>query len=397
MKFKYTEFIKNRGKQSGLITSSDQKEALAFLQNQGKVIVSLKAVKENFLTKTIIFNKSRLIAGFTESLSSLLSAGIPLVDSLEIVFQEEKSKYMKGLVKGIITDLKKGRSLYASLSGLNFFPSLYCSMIRVGEETGKLKIILSQLNAYVQKKIELREKVLSSLYYPFLLIGLSVLTLFYLVLHVLPEFFLIFEGFNVPLPLITRVLMGAVRFTRNYLILIITGIGAAGFLLYRYIKTENGYYSLERAALKIPQLNHIYRTLLNINFFKPLNLLLKNKVNLSVSLEILKQTVKSVILKRIIDNIIVSLKKGYGINPGKEGASVFPLSTLQMFSIGERSGKISEIIETIEHNISEKAEQDIKRIVVLIEPVLILAIGLVIGFIVMSALLPIYSISTMVR
>ena len=154
---------------------------------------------------------------------------------------------------------------------------------------------------------------------------------------------------------------------------------------------------MERFLLKIPKVNTLYRVILNINFFKPSNLLLKNKVNLDTSLEIINQTVKSIIVKKMIENILFSLKKGQGILTGKEGDILFSISTIQMLHIGERSGKLSIIIENLERQISEKSEQDIRRIIVLIEPVFILIVGLVIGFIVLSALLPIYSLSTMVK
>jgi type II secretory pathway component PulF len=126
-------------------------------------------------------------------------------------------------------------------------------------------------------------------------------------------------------------------------------------------------------------------------------LLLKNKVHLNTALEISGQIIKSAVMKELIQYISLSLKKGEGIQMGSGGALVFSNSTMQMLSIGEKSGKLTEIITSVEERISEKSEQDIKRIVVLIEPVMILVIGLVIGFIVMSALLPIYSISSSVR
>jgi type II secretory pathway component PulF len=297
----------------------------------------------------------------------------------------------------MMIEIKKGKSFSEAIMAFPLFPSLYSAMIRVGEETGKLKEVLVQLQAYTRKNVELRENILSSLYYPLFLMGMSLFTLAYLVMYVMPQFLKIFEGFDAKLPAMTIILMKMIYFLEHYFLWVLGGLFIAGFLIYRYAKTKNGRLRLETLLLKTPKVGELYRLLLNINFFKPLSLLLKNKVHLNTALEISGQIIKSVVMQGLIQNISFSLKKGEGIQMGNGASLVFSNSTLQMLSIGEKSGKLTEIITNIEERISEKSSQDIKRIVVLIEPVMILVIGLVIGFIVMSALLPIYSISSMVQ
>jgi len=397
MKLEYVELNKNGERAKGTISALSEKEALDLLQNEGKVIISLKPVKESVLFSHITFNKSKVLADFTESLANMLSAGITLVNALEIIYQEERSSYMKNLLKRMIIEIKKGKSFYQVVMAFPLFPSLYSAMIRVGEETGKLKEVLIQLEAYTRKNVELRENILSSLYYPLFLMGMSLFTLAYLVMYVMPQFLKIFEGFDAKLPAITILLMKIISFLEHYSLWLIGGIFAIAFLVRHYAKTKSGKLQLEKLVLKIPKVGELYRLLLNINFFRPLSLLLKNKIQLSKALEICRQIVKSAVIQELIDNIFYSLKKGEGIQMGSDGTLVFSNSTMQMLSIGEKSGRLTEIVANVEERISEKSIQDIKRIVVLIEPIMILIIGLVIGFIVMSALLPIYSISTIVR
>jgi len=397
MKLEYVELNKNGERAKGTISALSEKEALDLLQNEGKVIISLKPVKESVLFSHITFNKSKVLADFTESLANMLSAGITLVNALEIIYQEERSSYMKNLLKRMIIEIKKGKSFYQVVMAFPLFPSLYSAMIRVGEETGKLKEVLIQLEAYTRKNVELRENILSSLYYPLFLMGMSLFTLAYLVMYVMPQFLKIFEGFDAKLPAITILLMKIISFLEHYSLWLIGGIFAIAFLIRNYAKTKSGKLQLEKLVLKIPKVGELYRLLLNINFFRPLSLLLKNKIQLSKALEICRQIVKSAVIQELIDNIFYSLKKGEGIQMGSDGTLVFSNSTMQMLSIGEKSGRLTEIVANVEERISEKSIQDIKRIVVLIEPIMILIIGLVIGFIVMSALLPIYSISTIVR
>jgi type IV pilus assembly protein PilC len=397
MKWQYVEVDKNGIKTKGVLPALSEKEALDILQKEGKFVLSLKPLKDSVFLSHIVFNKDKIVADFTESLANMLSAGIPLVNSLEILFQEERTAYMKNVLKEMIVELKKGKSFYQTIMSFPLFPSLYSAMVRVGEETGKLKEVLKQLQSYTRKNVELRENILSSLYYPVFLMGLSMFTLFYLVLYVLPQLFEIFKGFDAKLPDMTIALMQTVSFVQNYFVWIIIFLFGIIFLIQRYMKTEKGRKAIEIGILKIPKAGELYRLLLNIDFFKPLSLMLKNKIHLNSALEILSQVVKSVVLQNLIENIIASLKKGEGIQMGEKGPLVFSNSTLQMLSIGDKSGKLSDIIAGIEERISEKSAQDIKRVLVLIEPIMILAIGLVIGFIVMSALLPIYSISTMAR
>lgn len=397
MKLEYIEVDKSGAKLKGSLAALSEKEALDILQKEGKLIVSLKPVKESLFFSHIVFNKEKLLANFTESLANMLSAGITLVNALEIIYQEERTPYMKNVLKEMMIEIKKGKSFHQTVMMFPLFPSLYGAMIRVGEETGKLKDVLIQLQAYTSKNVELRESVLSSLYYPLFLMGMSLFTLTYLVLYVMPQFLKIFEGFNAKLPAPTVLMMNIVFFLENYFLWVLGAIALIVILIYRYAKTKDGKLVLEKLILKIPKVGELYRLMLNIDFFKPLSLLLRNKVHLNTALEISGQVIKSAVMKELIQHISQSLKKGEGIQMGAGGALVFSNSTLQMLAIGEKSGKLTDIITHVEERISEKSVQDIKRIVVLIEPVMILVIGLVIGFIVMSALLPIYSISTMAQ
>lgn len=397
MKFEYVEIDPKGKKTKNVISANTQQEAVTILQKQGKMISSIHPAKENIFLRQIVFNKNRLIAKFTESLANMMSAGITLIDALEIIYEEENEAVMKKIIKDLMMNLKKGASFHQCLLNHPIFPSLYISMIQAGEETGKLKEVLYQLQDYTKKKMEMREKIVSALYYPSFLIGLSIMTVLYLLIKVMPEFFQIFEGFDAELPGITLFLMNTMHFFQKFTIPLLIGIVILIIILYRYMKTEKGYKQIEQIMLKIPRINQVYQMMININFFKPFSLLLTNKVNLLKTLDIIKESVRSQLLKETINNIASSLKKGKGVLGKDIKNPVFTKSTLQMLHIGERSGKLKEIVSHLEQNLSNKMEEDIKRMVVMIEPVLILIIGLIIGFIVISALLPIYSLSTMVK
>jgi len=351
----------------------------------------------NVLTRPIVINQDRLVLNFTESLANMLASGIPLTEALDIFYQEERNKTMKQTVKAIIIDLKKGKAFHESLSKSFLFPPLYTAMVRVAEETGRLRETMVQLLGYIRSKVELKQKVFSVLYYPAFLLALSFGTIAYLVIYVLPRLLVMFKNFDSELPGITLFLMAAIEFFQSYWLIILSLILVGVLALYSYSKTAKGRLALEKAALKIPVLGKIYRLNLNINLFRPLNLLLRNRVNLLSSLEVLKSSFKSALMAETLSAVILSLQKGKKLTSELEKRSFLSISTIQMLTIGEKSGKLSEIIENIESGISSKMEETVRRSVVLIEPLLILFIGLVVGFIVIAALLPIQSISTMVR
>ena len=351
----------------------------------------------NVLTRPIVLNPDQLVLNFTESLANMLASGIPLTEALDIFYQEEQNKVMKQTVKEIIIDLKKGKPFYESLSKSYLFPPLYTAMVMVSEETGRLKETMSQLLVYIRGKVELKQKVFSVLYYPAFLLVLSFGTIAYLVIYVLPRLLIMFKNFDSDLPAITLFLMSAIEFFQSYWLFLLAGLAAGLMALFSYGKTKKGSLALEKLTLKIPVLGKIYGLNLNVNLFRPLKLLLRNRVNLLTSLEVLKRSFKSALMAQTLNAVIVSLKKGKKLTAELEKRSFLSISTIQMLTIGEKSGKLSEIIENIETAVSAKMEETVRRSVVLIEPLLILFIGLIVGFIVIAALLPIQSLSTMVR
>jgi len=351
----------------------------------------------NVLTRPIVLNPDQLVLNFTESLANMLASGIPLTEALDIFYQEEQNKVMKQTVKEIIIDLKKGKPFYESLSKSYLFPPLYTAMVMVSEETGRLKETMTQLLVYIRGKVELKQKVFSVLYYPAFLLVLSFGTIAYLVIYVLPRLMIMFKNFDNDLPVITLFLMSAIEFFQSYWLFLLAGLAAGLMALFSYGKTKKGSLALEKLTLKIPVLGKIYGLNLNVNLFRPLKLLLRNRVNLLTSLEVLKRSFKSALMAQTLNAVIVSLKKGKKLTAELEKRSFLSISTIQMLTIGEKSGKLSEIIENIETAVSAKMEETVRRSVVLIEPLLILFIGLIVGFIVIAALLPIQSLSTMVR
>lgn len=351
----------------------------------------------NVLTRPIVLNPDQLVLNFTESLANMLASGIPLTEALDIFYQEEQNKVMKQTVKEIIIDLKKGKPFYESLSKSYLFPPLYTAMVMVSEETGRLKETMTQLLVYIRGKVELKQKVFSVLYYPAFLLVLSFGTIAYLVIYVLPRLLIMFKNFDSDLPAITLFLMSAIEFFQSYWLFLLAGLAAGLMALFSYGKTKKGSLALEKLTLKIPVLGKIYGLNLNVNLFRPLKLLLRNRVNLLTSLEVLKRSFKSALMAQTLNAVIVSLKKGKKLTAELEKRSFLSISTIQMLTIGEKSGKLSEIIENIETAVSAKMEETVRRSVVLIEPLLILFIGLIVGFIVIAALLPIQSLSTMVR
>ncbi len=395
IKFAYTAFVGNH-KVKSVIAAENETEALSALQRDHKWVLSI-APSQPFLFQPAVLNRDPMIMRFSGALAGMLGSGIPLIEALEIIHRETRQKVMQKAIWGLIVDLRKGRSMHESLSGLALFPSIYTSMVRVGEETGQLREALLQLNAYTRERVAMREKVFSAAYYPLFLLGLSSIVVMVLVFVVMPKFYGMFKSFKADLPLITQVMIGVTHFLSSYAIVFFGAALGLVTTLVQVLQRENGFFAFERFVLSLPGVRDVYGAYLRLGFLTPLKMLLTNKVNLLDALQIIRENSHSVVLRRAMTECALSLKRGKGLAAGLTQRVIFPESTIQMLMIGEQGGQLDSIVTNLEQDMSMRMEETVRRVIVMIEPVMILAIGLVVGLIVMAALLPIFSISTMVK
>lgn len=378
----------------GTIEAGDLKAAGEKLKVSGLIPLSLKARDEepgyrrNF---SFGFKKFDLIT-FTTELSALLKAGLPLDRALHIVLNISESAAARKVVHEILNSIREGSSFSDALQKHpKVFPKLYVNMARAGEAGGILQNVFEKLGEFLESSKELRDHVVSAMIYPAILMLTGILSIVVLFAFVLPRFSAIFAEMGGSLPLPTKILLavtGALKLISWILIVIF----AAGIVAIRkYISSEAGRYQWDRLKLKL--LGELLVKLETARFCRTLGTLLTSGVPLLQALKNARDVMNNRVMAGTIDAVIKGAKEGLGIARPLSEARVFPALAMSMIKVGEETGQLSTMLTKVAVIYEKGLRESIKRFVSFLEPAMILFMGLVIGFIVVSMLMAIFSIT----
>lgn len=376
----------------GVIEASDEKTAIEKIRNSGfiplKVSISKEEVKKGLSLKS---KKGNLIL-FTTELSSLLSAGLPLDRSLNILSEISEDKYMKGIIQSILKSIREGKSFSEALQKHpDTFPRIYINMIRAGEAGGVLNIVLDKLNEYLESSKELKDHIFSAMIYPTILLFTGSISIIILLTYVLPKFSVIFSEIGSALPLPTEILLSVSNFLKSFWWLI-GGLILSGFFLFKlYIRKPSGRYKWD--SLKLKLFKDIIIKLETARFCRTLGTLLKSGVPLLQALNNSKEVINNQLIASAVDIVSKGAKEGQGVFIPLQRAKVFPDLALSMIKVGEETGQLDEMLVKVAITYEKSLRLTIKRFISLLEPFLILFMGLLIGFIVIAILMAIFSIT----
>jgi general secretion pathway protein F len=338
------------------------------------------------------------ISVFTTQFAALVEAGMPVVSAFEIVIEQTEKKSLKKMLSVIKEEVNKGVSLADAFKMFpKNFSTLYVNMVRAGEESGSLEIVLMRLADFLQSQLEMRSRITATLAYPSLMLIVGITVVIFLVAFVIPTVTGIFEEMNQALPLPTMILLGISGFFKWAWPYLAVGLIALGFFLRIYKRTPKGKAWLDRVKLKIPLVGAQYKKILMTRFTRTLGTLLTNGVPIVTSFDIVKS---------IIDNTLVSaeiVKARDDIREGKEiskplGASgIFPPVVVNMIAVGEKSGQLEEMLNRVSKIMEAEMDSSLKRLMSLLEPVMILLMGAIVAFIVISILLPIFEMNQLIK
>lgn len=330
---------------------------------------------------------------FNKGLVALLKAGLPVVECMETLKSQASSEYFRGIVDEAIKGIRRGESLSEAMSRRpGVFTPLYTASVGAGERTGDLVPAITSYINYQQRIEAIRKKVVSSATYPAILTVASLAVIAFLIVHVVPTFSKIYLTAGAPLPLPSRILIAASSFTRRYVIVIAGGIFAAAFLLRAYGRSGGGRRSIDRIKLLLPQLGEIYLSYTIAKFARTLSMVLKSGVHLVHALEMSRGVLRNALLEEKLDYVIKRAKEGETVTGAMKDAGFMPPLTLRMFEVGERSASLSEILIDIASFHDEEVDHKVGIITNLIEPALMIIMGLVIGTIVVLLYLPIFQL-----
>jgi general secretion pathway protein F len=382
----------------GTLVAETEPALLAQLRRMGCMPIHVSAkdgslgARWAWLTRQGLSSQDRLI--FARQLATLVRAGVPLDRSLSLCRDLAEKPALRAVIDGTLRELRSGQSLAHSLAANErFFPPLYVAMVRAGEASGTLPAVLDRLVEFEEFSAELRGYLISALIYPMLLLAVGSVAIAFLLGFVVPRFAQIFEEAGKELPLPTQILMDVSQAFRSYGWLAALVIAAAVLLASRWVRTESGRLRWDQWRLKAPLLGDVGLKLQIARFAKTMGTLLNQAVPIISALRLTREVLSNRRVAAAVEPLIQGVKRGQGLATPLAETGLFPALAVQLMTLGEQTGKLDSMLIELAEIYDREVRVATKRLVALVEPAVILAMGLVVGTIVISTLLAIVSIN----
>jgi len=334
----------------------------------------------------------------TRQLSTLIGASIPLVDALSALYEQTDAPAMKKTIAQVRDSVNEGLSFGDALAQhKRVFPDLYVNMVRSGEASGALDVVLLRLAEFMEGQHRLRAKIGAAMVYPAVLLMISLVVLMYLLTAVVPKVVGMFESMKQTLPLPTRILIAISSFLSWTWWMIIIGIVLGVVFIVKWRKTDQGALKFDRFRLRFPVYGTIYKKVSVARFARTLGTLLLSGVPIIESLRIVKTVVQNKIMEIAIENSMTEIMDGSSLAAPLKKSGVFPPILVHMVSVGEKSGSLEEMLMKAAESYEGDVETTVAGLTSVIEPLMIVIMGMLVGFVVLSILLPMLEMSTIVR
>ena len=383
------------GKMQEGTLSADTKDAVIGLLRRQQIMVSAvtEKGKELAIPKFGGGVKQKEIAIFTRQFSVMIDAGLPLVQCLEILGGQQKNRVFQKVLFQVRQDVESGSTLADSLKKHpKVFNDLFSNMIAAGESGGILDTILQRLSTYIEKRVKLQGAVRSAMIYPTAVITIAVGVVVVILWKVIPTFAMLFQGLGATLPLPTRITIACSRFLGRFMPVIVLAMGAGAFFLNRYYKTKKGRHQIDALILKMPILGDLMRKISVARFCRTLGTLIQSGVPILEGLEITARTAGNAIVEDAIMATRKSIEEGKTISGPLEETGVFPSMVVQMISVGEQTGALDTMLAKIADFYEDEVDEAVENLMALLEPLMILFLGIMIGGIVISMYMPMFSL-----
>ena len=405
--FEYTA-LDARGKTtSGIIDAEGAQAARQKLRTSGIFPVSIKethesapkkAQREFILSRRFSRVKPSEVAMMTRQLATLIGAGFPLVSAIDALIPQTKSHGFKKILTQIKDLIVEGSSFARALSKYPAaFSSLYVNMVRAGETSGTLEIVLERLADITEKQQALKNRIQTALAYPIFMLVIGTIVLFILLTYIVPSITSIFADMNQVLPTPTRALIFLSDFFKSYWWSIFIIIVALAVMFNRAKKTEKGRFWIDKTTLSLPGIGNLAKKLAVSRFSRTLGSLLENGVSMLIALDIVKNIASNVLISDSVETAAIEVGKGQGLGTALSEGGIFPQLSIQMIQVGEHSGELETMLNKIADVYENEVETSILRLTSYLEPVMILVMGSIVGFIVLSICLPIFEMNQLIH
>jgi len=395
--FSYTAKNNVGGTVSGDVEARNRETAVSLLKNQGFTVISIKEKSSDigdFLSdlKGVPFGE---VVTFTRQLSTMISAGLPISRSLEVLSNQAENKKFKKIIGEILRSVEGGSSLSASFSAYpKVFSNTYVSLVRAGESSGKLDIILKKLADNMEADRELSSKFKSAMIYPMVVMVAMVAVVIILMVFVMPKLTEMYEGMQIELPAATKFVINLSKFATKYIYIILIVVIGAVIGIRSFLSSEKGKGLISEIIIKIPVFGKITLQKDYASFSRTLSLLIGAAVPIVDALNIVSVTMSGMQLRRSIQEAARQVEKGNSLSAFFKSDSTFPSLLGQMTSVGEETGKTDEVLERVAVYYEGEVNNLVKGLSSALEPIILVMLGIMVGFLVISVITPIYKLTS---
>lgn len=404
--YDYTALDAKGKKASGIINAESGSAARQELRTSKIFPISIEEVQDmagkqdqQVLSVGRIFNRVRPseIAMMTRQLATLVGAGLPLVSAINTVIPQTGSGVFKKMLSQIKEAIVEGKSFSDALSAYpEIFPPLYTNMIQAGETSGTLEIVLDRLAEIAERQQALNSRIKAAMAYPIFMTVLGTAILFALLTYIVPSITAVFLDMNQVLPLPTRILIATSDFLKaSWWMLTLAGV-AAIFAIRKMINTPRGRILADRTILHLPGIGLLVKKMAVIRVTRTLGSLLENGVPMLPALEIVKNVAGNILIAKAIDDASDKVEKGQGLSVSLEESHIFPDLPIQMIQVGEQSSQLEPMLNKVAEVFENEVESTIMSLTALLQPIMLLIMGTVVLFIILSILLPIFEMNQLV-
>ena len=387
---------------SGRKEAQDLNTVVNELKGQGYLILSITEAKAkgSVGNKPARGSKIKLddLLVFARQMATMVQAGIPLVQTLDILSEQTDNPGFKLIIESIKNDVEAGKNFSDGLEmHKKVFSPLFISMVRAGESSGTLDEILDRLATYLEKMSNLQKKIKSAMIYPCVVFGIAILITTLMLVFIIPKFAEIFQSLNAKLPAPTQILIDISHFVRSQILLVLGAAAAIFFLIRAFIRTPAGRIWWDRLKLRMPIFGVLFLKSAISKFSRTLATLVKSGVPILSSLEIVGTTAGNRVIELALSDIKNSIREGEGIAGPLESKGIFPPMVVRMIAVGEETGELEEMLVKVADFFDAQVDAAVDGLSSLLEPLIIAFLGVVIGGIVVAMFLPILSLSQAIK
>ena len=383
---------------SGEMDAPNREAVVAQLRRQQVMATSVKPKASDIQIRIPGFGgkvNERDLAVVTRQLATMIDAGLPLVQCLEILASQQDNKLLKKVLHDIRQDVEGGATFSSALKRHpKIFGALYTNMVEAGEAGGILDTILNRLAAYIEKAMILKRRVKTAMFYPATIISVAVVVVIFLLLYVIPTFQQMFAGFGATLPLPTLFVLALSNFVRAYILFIIVGIVGMVVGIRVFNGTEGGKRTIDRILLRLPVFGPLIRKVAVAKFSRTLGTLVSSGVSILEGLDITARTAGNKIVEEAVFRARTVIAQGKTIAEPLEASGVFPRMVTQMIGVGEQTGALDRMLNKIADFYDEEVDVAVAGLTSLLEPLLVIFLGVIIGGVVIAMYLPIFKLIT---